>query len=120
MFNPTVSAANPEADEANPEAVGKLFLERITTWSSRKCFKTALTRSVSFSSAIFPFNSNVKGPSSMMVSVYKSVKVKEMDVVVGNTNVRFAFPQYLINAMLTGDVARIDFINDLPSTKPLL
>jgi len=108
-FNAVARAANPEAEDARPEAVGKLLCDSMQHFVfspviARKVSKRLVTFGFDFRSSMFPFISILSfadsGSASILVVVLKVLIVRDIESAAGTLKFWQLFPQYLINAIL--------------------
>ncbi len=106
----TASAANPEADEAIPQPVGKLFCDATRARSFRPAIRRTRSRKRPIRSADFPpggapssrisSREALSSRSATVVVVTQAESVIEMLGFSGRLSAPGRFPQYLMNAIL--------------------
>src|SRR6187401_876270 len=112
----TASAANPDALEANPEAVGKSFCDSTRARSckpapARTRSSSATTLAQAAGSCSLPFSTSSSlvalGSNSTRVTVVNAESVMERLGTSGRLSVTSRLPQYLASAMLEWARARL-------------
>src|SRR5690606_36873124 len=95
------SAADPEAEEARPAAVGKSLSERMSIGGRSKRRRRRARQAVTLRSSIrCPFSWNVSAPlSATVVVVVRVSSVIDSDGTAGTLPGPGALPQYLTRAM---------------------
>ena len=107
-------AEKAEAEEAIPASAGKLFFEITFTFNfSSDFFLTTLTMSITRS--FFPAKTSLLSmntlsflnrlANSTVVRVKQLLRFIEIELLKGKLSPVFFLPQYLINAILAGDLA---------------